>query len=106
MPHSLVAKLSGLKHKGFITEAEYDRLKKALNSLRIDEMYQLEMENAEEFIAKSVLDKIRAEIEEQKEHRCFDDDDMYIYKTGLNDAIDIIDKYKADSEIEEDRDKK
>lgn len=42
-----------------------------------------------------VLNKIRAEIEEQKECRCFDDEDMYIYMTGLNDAIDIIDKYKT-----------
>ncbi len=46
-----------------------------------------------------VLDQIRAEIEEQKEYSCkdrdFDYDDMYIYMTGLNDAIDIIDKYKT-----------
>ncbi len=41
------------------------------------------------------LNSIKAEIEEQKECRCFDDDDMYIYMTGLNDAIDIIDKYEA-----------
>lgn len=44
------------------------------------------------------LDKIRAEIEEQKECRCFDDDDMCIYRAGLDDALDIIDKYKAESE--------
>ena len=31
----------------------------------------------------------------------FDDDDMYIYMTGLNDAIDIIDKYKAENEPQE-----
>jgi hypothetical protein len=47
------------------------------------------------------LDKIRAEIEEQKECRCFDDDDMFVYITGLNDAIYIIDKYKAESEDKE-----
>ena len=46
----------------------------------------------------AMLDKIRAEIEEQKKCRCFDDDDMYIYMTGLNDAIDIIDKNKVESE--------
>ena len=51
-----------------------------------------------DMIPKDVLDKIKAEIEEQKECRCFDDDDMYIYMTGLNDAIDIIDKHKAESE--------
>ena len=45
-----------------------------------------------------VLDKIRAEIEEQKECRCFDDDDMCIYRTGLDDALYIIDKYKTETE--------
>ena len=53
------------------------------------------------YIPKDVLDKIRAEIEEQKECRCFDDDDMYIYRTGLDDALYIIDKYKAESEDKE-----
>ena len=43
---------------------------------------------------ESVLDEIIAEIEAKKEDRCFDDDDMYIYKTGLNDAIDIVNKFK------------
>lgn len=46
----------------------------------------------------AVLNKIRAEIEEQKECRCFDDDDMCIYRTGSDDALYIIDKYKAESE--------
>lgn len=45
-----------------------------------------------------VLNKIKAEIEEQKKERCFDDDDMFVYRAGLNDAIYIIDKYKAESE--------
>lgn len=47
-----------------------------------------------------VLDKIRTKIEErkEKEYLCFNDDDMDIYMTGLNDAIDIIDKYKIESE--------
>lgn len=44
-----------------------------------------------------MLDKIRAEIEEQKQERCFDDDDMFVYRTGLDDALYIIDKYKAES---------
>ena len=48
-----------------------------------------------------VLNKIRAEIEEQKECRCFDDDDMFVYRTGLEDAIEIIDKYKVESEDKE-----
>ena len=40
------------------------------------------------------LEKVRAEIEEQKQDHCFDEDDMFVYITGLNGAIDIIDKYK------------
>jgi len=39
------------------------------------------------------IEQIRAEIEGQKECRCFDDDDMFIYRTGLDDALDIIDKH-------------
>ncbi len=56
--------------------------------------------DGELLIPVSVLDKIRAEIEKrkEKEYLCFDDDDMDIYMTGLNDAIGIIDKYKAESE--------
>lgn len=46
----------------------------------------------------AVLDKIRDEVEEQKKERCFDDDDMFAYRTGLDDALAIIDKYKAESE--------
>lgn len=48
---------------------------------------------------KEVLDKIRTEIEEQKQRECFDSyDEMFAYRTGLEDAIDIINKYKAESE--------
>lgn len=41
-----------------------------------------------------VIDNIKAEIEEQKKGRCFDDDDMVIYQTGLEDAFCIVDKYR------------
>lgn len=46
----------------------------------------------------SVLNKIKAEIEEQKQERCFDDNDMFVYRTGLDDALYIIDKYKKGEE--------
>ena len=43
---------------------------------------------------ESILDKIRAEIEEEKEAPpCFDDDNMFAYRTGLDDALYIIDKH-------------
>ena len=45
-----------------------------------------------------VFDKIRTEIEKQKNERCFDDDNMFVYRTGLDDALYIIDKYKKESE--------
>ena len=50
-----------------------------------------------------VLDKIRAEIEEQKECRCFDDDEMLVYRTGLDDALYIIDKYTDSEESNDER---
>ena len=56
------------------------------------------MEVLEKQMQEPILDKIRAEIEKQKEERCFDDDDMFVYRTGLNDALYIIDKYKSGSE--------
>lgn len=49
---------------------------------------------SEYFNLEDELDKIKAEIAEQKQDHCFDEDDMFVYITGLNNAIDIIDKYK------------
>ena len=34
----------------------------AINSLKVDEMYQLEKEDADEFISKKVIEDIRAEL--------------------------------------------
>ena len=77
MPHSLRARLSGLRYKKIISDKDYDRLCKALDN-------------------EKVLDKIRAEIAEEqndcmvKEHY----DEAY----GLELALGIIDKYKRESE--------
>ena len=46
----------------------------------------------------NAIDKIRAEIEEQKHERCFDEDNMIVYRTGLDDALEIIDKYIKNEE--------
>lgn len=56
--------------------------------------------NALTFAIESIkaLDEIIAKIEEQKELRCFDDDDMFVYRTGLDDALYIIDKYRKEQE--------
>ena len=50
-------------------------------------------------ITEEVLDKIRAEIEKARAfQRAMDE---YEIATGLRIALEIIDKYKADSEVEE-----
>ena len=65
---------------------------------KMQELEQAEIKKAYELGKADVLDKIRAEIEEQKKERCFDDEDMFAYRTGLDTALDIIDKYRAESE--------
>ncbi len=88
----MTEKLSKLHHDGHITDEEYDRIKKAINSLRIDEMYQLEMEDADSFIPMSVVREIRQEIL-----------DRYITATGeigtvAKGCLNIIDKHIGDIE--------
>jgi hypothetical protein len=49
-----------------------------------------------------VLDKIRAEIEELKNAPpCFDD--MFEYKYAVDDVLAIIDEYKSESEVNNER---
>lgn len=64
-------KLSKLHHDGHITDEEYDRLKLALNSLRMDELYQIEYENADSFIlraeVRNMMREMRHEIEANME---------------------------------------
>ena len=79
MPHSLRARLSGLRYKKIISDKDYDRLCKALDN-------------------EGVLDKIRAEIEQT-----VDEEQKYDEKwaIGLRYAVKIIDKYRAESEDKE-----
>ena len=72
MPHSLRAKIKGLRYKGIITEKDCDRLCKALDN-------------------EGVLDKIRAEIEQE-----YKVESEHPYGQGLKQALDIIDKYRAE----------
>lgn len=84
MPHSLRAKLSGLRYKKIISDKDYDRLCKALDN-------------------ESVLDKIRAEISNIP---LTDTDGNNGYwcrapQAIIDDVLQIINKYKAESENEE-----
>ena len=75
MPHSLRAKLSGLRYKGILEDKDYKRLCKALDN-------------------EKVLEQIRAEIEEERDkvYQNRQGCDTY-YADGLDTALDIIDKY-------------
>ena len=74
MPHSLRAKLGNLRYKKIISDKDYDRLCKALDN-------------------EGVLDEIRAEIEQE-----YKAETEHSYGQGLRRALNIIDKYKAESE--------
>lgn len=75
MPHSLRAKIKGLRYKGIITDKDCDRLCKALDN-------------------ENVLDQIIAKITEYK-----DDQIIHAERNEMIDIVlDIIDKYREGSE--------
>ena len=71
MPHSLRARLSGLRYKKIISDKDYDRLCKALDN-------------------EKILDKIRAEIEAYQSDAFYPDDVMMNRRM----VLEIIDKYR------------
>lgn len=77
MPHSLKVKIKGLRRKGIITDKDCDRLCKALDN-------------------EDVLDKITAEIQENINYNKKMNYQGIV--AGLLLTLDIIDKYKAESE--------
>lgn len=80
MPHSLRAKIKGLRYKGIITDKDCNRLRKALDN-------------------EDVLDKIRAEINDVAfDWQEIDGEHESFKVVDLNDVLDIIDKYKPESE--------
>ena len=68
MPHSLRARLSGLRYKKIISDKDYVRLCKALDN-------------------EKILDNIRAEIVEMRSKQ----------NVGVLECLDIIDKYRGES---------
>lgn len=76
MPHSLRARLSGLRYKKIISDKDYDRLCKALDN-------------------EKVLDKIRAEIDEQYDRVKPYNIDV---AEGLEMALGIIDGHMKEGE--------
>ena len=72
-----------------ITEA----LEMGINSLKLEEMYNLEYEKADEFISKSVIEDIKAYIDMTINLYTLDTEYNKAYKEGLKDALEIIDKH-------------
>ena len=85
MPHSLRAKIKGLRYKGIITDKDCNRLRKALDN-------------------EDVLDRVRAEIEQVSFTHYFEYGEYYGEDTrqerivNFNTVMQIIDKYRSESE--------
>ena len=78
MPHSLRAKLSGLRYKKIISDKDYDRLCKALDN-------------------EKILDNIRAEIEDIAfDWQEIDGEHESFMVVDLNDVLELIDKYRGE----------
>ena len=78
MPHSLRVKIKKLRYKGIITDKDCDRVITALDN-------------------KDTLNKIRAEIEERKLNSGGEPN----RELAFNVCLQIIDKYRAESEDKE-----
>ena len=76
-----------------IDKKDIESLIMAVNSLKVDEMYDLAEENADEFIPMSVIEDIKAEIAKSLSIECED----LSYDDGFNNAtkraLRIIDKH-------------
>lgn len=89
MPHSLRAKIKGLRYKRVITDKNCERLCKAVDN-------------------ENVLDKIRAEIEQAADKQfqiamsVADLNERYTHvqmENAYRHSLNIIDKYKMESEV-------
>ena len=84
MPHSLRVKIKNLRYKGIITDKDCDRLITALDN-------------------KDVLDKIRAEFISLYPMNYLGEPDLggSCCVFSLNKVLNIIDKYKNESEVQD-----
>ena len=79
-----------------------EALKIAINSLKVDEMYQLEMEDADEFISKKVFEDIKAEVRKAQEEIYDAPQDVYEpdywMREGMDYVLEIIEKHISGKE--------
>ena len=85
MPNSLKCKIKHLCHNGTITERDRDRILKALNQEPILEKIRTEIEKA---VWEDVIVNLNGT------------DEVRIPRLDPDDVFEIIDKYKAESEVE------
>ena len=76
MPHSLRARLSGLRYKKIISDKDYDRLCKALDNEKVFDKIRVEIEKQEKWLLQAgytsynvdvAFDAIKAAITESEE---------------------------------------
>lgn len=89
MPNSLRAKIDKLKYQGKITEEEHRELVEKLKG------------HDAEFVGKSdTIDKIRTEIENDWQLKKYPSSP---FSCGLRRAVEIINKYKAERRVRNDK---
>lgn len=77
-----------------------EKIIKALEQEQDKPMVEIDLYSVikQKYIEREVLDKIRAEIEEQVLESLSDGGDDWFTAEKVNECLDIIDKYKAESE--------
>lgn len=76
--------------------------RKALEQEQDKPMVEIDLYSVikQKYIEREVLDKIRAEIEEQVLESLSDGGDDWFTAEKVNECLDIIDKYKVESEVQ------
>ena len=74
---------------------------KDLEALEQEPMIEIDLYSVikQKYIEREVLDKIRAEIEEERVHDDWDFGQEIYYNNAIDDVLQIIDKCKAESEV-------
>ena len=97
----LLYKATRLINNSEITIGEYEEMTKPLDrEVEQEPMVEIDLYSAikQKYIEREVLDEIRTEIEEQVLESLSDGGDDWFTAEKVNECLDIIDKYKAESE--------
>ena len=84
-----------------LTKEEWNKLSDAELENTMSVMFQTPQGRQVKYIKCEVLDKIRSEIEEQVLESLSDGGDDWFSAEKVNECLEIIDKYKAESEVQD-----